>query len=151
MRGSERRGLRARARAFAIVPGVALGGVLAVAGPGTARAVPRHRAATARLSFVDLASDKVGQGAKATPDGARDGHMRLVVDGSGTIDSITLRTADATGKPCCGQTWNTIPNDTLWILGVFLDGKQLNTTDRAVSIPVSGSVTLDRHATNPSY
>ena len=134
-----------------LAPAVALGAVLAVAGVGPARALPRKRAATARLTFLDKGSDRVGQGTRATPDGSLDGHFRLDVTGDGTITSITLRTADASGKPCCSQVWNTIPNDSWWILGVFENGRQLNPTDRNVSIPVSGSVTLDLYATDTSY
>src|SRR4051794_8267687 len=136
--------------ALVLVPGL----VLALLAAGAARpdgaGVPT-RAASARLTFVDLTSDKVGQGARATPDGQPDGHFRLQVTGTGTITGLAVRTTDASGKPCCGQTWNTIPNDPFWILGVFRDGRQLNPADRDVSILVSGSVTLDLYATNTGY
>ena len=95
--------LRARGRAeLLLVPCVALGLGLAVVAAETAHAVTRQRAATVQLTFLDKASDKVGKFGTA-PDGEPDGHFRLVVDGTGTIDDITLRTADATGKPCCNQ------------------------------------------------
>jgi len=132
-----------------VLLGVVLVAVATVAAP--ARALPRRSAATARLTFVDLATDKVSPGTNPVPDRRPDGHFRLEVTGTGTINGITVRTADASGKPCCSQTWNTTPNDGLWVLGVFRNGTQLNPTDRPVSIPVDGSVTLDLYASDSGY
>ena len=61
---------------------------------------------------------------------------------------LTLTTADASGKACCGQIWNTVPKDSYWILGVFRDGKSLNPADQDVSIPFTGSVTLDLYGSD---
>src|SRR5262249_39555556 len=104
-----------------------------------------------QLTYVDKTTDKVGPGGTATPDRRPDGHFRLELTGSGTITSITVKTADATGKECCGQVWNTVPRDSFWILGVVENGRQLNPTDRNISIPFSGSATLDLYGSDSGY
>jgi hypothetical protein len=125
--------------------------VVAVAGVGPTAAATGQRSATAQLAYVNKASDKVGSGSQAKPDGSPDAHFRLTVTANGTITAITLRTADATGTPCCGQTWNTVPNDGLWILGVFRSGRQLNPVDKAISDPVAGSVTYDIYGSDSNF
>jgi len=125
--------------------------VVAVAGVGSTSAATGQRSATVQLAYVDKASDKVGSGSVAKPDGSPDGHFRLTVTANATITGITLRTADASGKPCCGQTWNTVPNDGLWILGVFRSGRRLNPVDAAISDPVAGTVTYDLYGSDSGF
>jgi hypothetical protein len=125
--------------------------VVAVACVGPTAAATGQRSATAQLAYVNKASDKVGSYSQAKPDGSPDGHFRLTVTANGTITAITLRTADATGTPCCGQTWNTAPNDGLWILGVFRSGRQLNPVDKDISDPVAGSVTYDIYGSDSNF
>jgi hypothetical protein len=133
---------------------VALAGVaVALLTVGVARpaaVVARKRAATARLTFVDKTSDHVNTGT-TIPDRRPDGHFRLEVVGDGTITGLTLRTADASGKACCSQVWNTVTKDSFWILGVFREGKSLNPADQAVSIPFTGSVTLDLYGSDSGW
>ena len=112
---------------------------------------PGRVAASAQLAYVDKSSDKVGSGSQATPDKSPDGHFRLSVTASDTVTTITLKTADASGKPCCGQVWNTVPRDGWWILGVFKAGKQLNPVDVNVVDKVSGSATYDIYAADSGY
>jgi hypothetical protein len=104
-----------------------------------------------QLSFLDKASDKVGPGSQATPDGRPDGHFQVTVTANDTVTAIDLRTADANGKPCCGQVWNTVPNDGFWILGVFRGGTQLNPVDENISDPVAGSVTYDVYGSDSGF
>ena len=138
---------------------VAIVAILAVAAVGPAGTATGQGGATVRLSYVDKASDKVGAASQATPDGRPDGHFRLAVTANDTITAITLRTLDANGqapidangKPCCGQIWNTVPNDPWWILGVFRGGTQLNPVDKNISAPLAGSVTYDLYAPDFGY
>jgi hypothetical protein len=125
--------------------------VVAVLGVGPGSAATGQRGATVQLAYVDKTSDKVGSGSDAKPDGSPDGHFRLTVTANATITAITLRTADASGAPCCGQTWNTVPNDGLWILGVFRNGKRLNPVDEAISDPVAGTVTYDIYGSDSGF
>jgi len=125
--------------------------VVSVAAVGPAAAAIGQSSATVQLAYVNKASDKIGSGSQANPDGTPDGHFRLTVTANGTITEITLRTADASGKPCCGQTWNTVPNDGLWILGVFRSGTQLNRVDKAISDAVAGSVTYDVYGADSGF
>ena len=90
---------------------VAVVAVVAVAAVGPTAAATGQSSATVQLAYVNKASDKVGPGSQAKPDGRPDGHFRLTVAANDTITAIILRTADASGKPCCGQVWNTLPND----------------------------------------
>lgn len=125
--------------------------VLAAVAVPLAGAAAGHRAATVGLRYVDRTSDKVGTGSRATPDGSPDGHFRLTVTAQGRVTAITLRTTDASGKPCCGQIWNTVPRDPWWILGVFRNGKQINAVDANISDPVAGTVTYDIYGANSGY
>jgi hypothetical protein len=125
--------------------------VVAVAGVGPTSAATGQKSATVQLAYVDKASDKVGSGSVAKPDGSPDGHFRLTVTANATITAITLRTADASGTPCCGQTWNTVPNDGLWILGVFRNGRRLNPVDEAISDRVAGTVTYDIYGSDSGF
>ena len=125
--------------------------VVAVAGVGPTSAATGQRSATVQLAYVDKTSDKVGSGNGAKPDGSPDGHFRLTVTANATVTGITLRTADASGAPCCGQTWNTVPNDGLWILGVFRGGRRLNPVDEAISDPVAGTVTYDIYGSDSGF
>jgi hypothetical protein len=116
-----------------------------------AAAVVRTSAAGLRLVYVDKASDRVGSGSVAKPDGRADGHFRVTVTATDRVTAITLRTADAAGKPCCGQVWNTVPRDQWWILGVFRGGRQLNAVDENISDPVGGSATYDVYGADTGY
>jgi hypothetical protein len=138
-------------RVNASLVALALGALVTVGLVAPALAGLRRLAATAQLAYLDKASDRVGAGATARPDNTKDGHFRLVLSGAGTVTGLTVKTVDANGKECCGQVWNTTPNDSSWILGVFRNGTQLNPTDRAVSIPIDGSVTLDLYANDSGY
>ena len=108
-------------------------------------------ATTVGLAYVDATADSVGTGPRATPDGSADGHFRLTVNGNDTIRRIELRTADAGGTPCCGQVWNTVPNDPWWILGVFRNGRQLNPVDTNISDRIAGSATYDLYGANSGF
>lgn len=82
------------------------------------------------LRWLGILDDRVGNFNSAiSPDGSPDGVFELTLDGQ--VNDLVLMTADAQGKPCCGQQWDTIsigkpapagtlfqnPGDT-WVLGI---------------------------------
>ena len=99
---------------------------------------------TAQLTWLNQNSDRVAEldGAIAgalNPDGRNDGAFSLTVDVYGyarSIDRIELSSSQS-GVP----RWNTAPNDSVIVSGVYLGGSQLNSGNGSVTRALSGQET----------
>ena len=115
--------------AVVLVAALVLGG----AGAGSPQAKPTLRA----LAFHGLDRDVVGRLAVGGPNGERDGHFTAVLTtGRGSVlKDVVLQRVFASGSSYA-EGWDTNPGTSASILGVSLDRRRLNPTDRALAMPV---------------
>jgi hypothetical protein len=99
------------------------------------------------LGWMGTDEDKVGEWDSGRPNGAPDGHFRLVADlpDKQTMTSISLWSADAQGGKAGGHIWHS-KNGGYWMLGVFRDGRQLNASHVASLGDFSGNTVFDLYA-----
>ena len=102
-------------------------------------------------SFLGMAEDRVGYESKAGPDGVRDGRFTAVVQVSKPIVLTTVVLQRAQGKGYAEQ-WDTNPGTSPPILGVYVNGKRINKTDRTLNVKLRAraSVKLDLYANDLS-
>ncbi|MFC0211907.1 copper amine oxidase N-terminal domain-containing protein [Paenibacillus chartarius] len=136
----------------AVIGSVLTGGLLPV----------RHAAAAESTSaplqvkefkFLDKESDRISLDQAKGPDGTRDGHLSLLIDaGSGTeIKSISLKTADSTGKDInhgLWKSWKAAPGDIGHLLAVVQDGRILNDTFQPTLGTFKGVAQLELYASD---
>lgn len=106
----------------------------------------------AEFAWLGTDDDKVGDWGNGRPNGTPDGHFRVVVDLSQRqpLASISLWSATAQGDKAGGQVWHS-GNGGYWMLGVFRDGQQLNTSHIASLGEFSGSVAFDLYANSSGW
>lgn len=87
-------------------------------------------------AFLGLAEDKVGYESKPAKDGVRDGHFSAVLQvGAKPLVLTTVVLQRAQGKGYAEQ-WDTNPGTSPPILGVYVNGKRVNPTDRVLNVPL---------------
>ncbi|MDR3255095.1 MAG: hypothetical protein LBT31_05980 [Synergistaceae bacterium] len=87
---------------------------------------------------VQIKLDVVGKNRLKKASGARDYSLVIRVRGQGKIEAIALANQTGSGK------WDTIPDSKAWLMIVRKNNSQVNDSkDLSVSIPVSGSETLE--------
>lgn len=97
--------------------------------------------------YLGKAADRVGGGDIAlVPSGLLDATFQVTISGGYNIIAIELRRVDNQG------VWNTIPNDSEWILGAArtLTDPLLNSADGSVNLNVSNGQTLYLFAEDPT-
>lgn len=88
--------------------------------------------------WVQQNRDLTGGNEKLRGDGKPDSSARIVLTGSNTIASISVKSVKGEVAE-----WDTIPSNGLWLLAVTHSGKVLNKQDGSVEIPFRDKVTLD--------
>ena len=90
------------------------------------------------LVFQGLEKDVVGRLNAASPNGERDGHftVTLVTPSKVVLKDVVLQRVFATGTGYA-EGWDTNPGTSGSVLGVYLDGRRLNPTDRTLAVPVT--------------
>jgi hypothetical protein len=102
--------------------------------------------------WMGMGRDLVGPWDKGDPDGHPDGVFRLSLDTtpSQAITSILVYSSDANGNARGGQFWHT--SDTrFWILGVVLNGRQLNNKHVPSLGSFEGPVTFELYCNDSGY
>ena len=84
--------------------------------------------------------DLTGKNESFRGDGNDDDHIRIELDGKGTLVSVELRNI-VNGNPTAA--WDTIPNNGRWALAVAQGNNILNRYDGSVQEYLSGRTTLD--------
>lgn len=121
----------------------AAGAVVALAAsPGPAPLVSSVR-------FLGLGADRVGLLNDARPNGERDGHFRVVLDLRGrkrTLLGVAVQHVLAGGG--LQEQWDVNGGTSPSILGLYLNGRRMNSADREVKVALSGRapVRLDLYA-----
>ncbi|WP_235549729.1 copper amine oxidase N-terminal domain-containing protein [Paenibacillus sp. Soil766] len=103
--------------------------------------------------YLDKELDRISQVSASTPDGTRDGHLRLLMDAGEGLDiqSITLRTADSKGNETSQgiwKTWKSEAGDIGTLLAVVQDGKSINETFQAKLGTFQGIVEFELYASD---
>ncbi|SDC95797.1 Copper amine oxidase N-terminal domain-containing protein [Paenibacillus sp. UNCCL117] len=103
--------------------------------------------------YLDKELDRISQVSASTPDGMRDGHLRLLMDaGEGLeIQSISLRTADSKGNETSQgiwKTWKAEAGDIGTLLAVVQDGKTINETFQEKLGKFQGIVEFELYASD---
>jgi tetratricopeptide (TPR) repeat protein len=121
---------------------------------GTEIAVSKPAGAprVSELTWLGMDEDRVGEWGNGKPNGTRDGHFRLVLEAEGrfAIASLSVWSANERGEKTGGQVWHT-KNGSYWMLGVFRDGRQLNTSHVPSLGELSGRVALDLYANSSGW
>jgi hypothetical protein len=104
------------------------------------------------FTWKGMAEDKVGDLGNGRPNGTPDGRLRLTLDlpDRQAISSISLWSANEQGDKAGGQIWHS-RNGSYWMLGVFRDGRQLNTSHVASLGEFSGSIAFDLYANSSGW
>jgi hypothetical protein len=107
--------------------------------------------ASLALSWVDFGQDKMDRSV-SKPNTLPDGHFRVDLNGSKSVQRMLLYTSDQAGNPALGQFWDSAPNtNASWILGVFRNGTVLNTQPSILNDPVGGQASYDVFSDNSGY
>ena len=80
------------------------------------------------------------------PNNVPDGYflVDVTVSAPKTVRGMLLYTSDGNGNPVGGQYWDSGPNaSSLWILGVFRDGVNINPVQTVLNDPVDDIATYD--------
>lgn len=120
------------------------------AAPAPSGAVPSAPAKPAirALVYRGLDRDVVGRLNVARPNGERDGHFTVTLVNAKRVvlSDVVLQRVFATG-PGYAEGWDTNPGTSASVLGVTLDGKRLNPTDRTLAVAVApGTHRLELYA-----
>ena len=115
-------------------------------------AAPLRGVQIADLVWHGMDEDRVGDWGNGKPNGVKDGHFRLTLDlpARATLASISLWSANERGDKAGGQIWHT-QNGNNWMLGVFRDGRQLNTSHVASLGEFQGRTVLDLYANSSGW
>lgn len=145
-------------RFFRIMSLAALGALLWTGAGTGAPAKAEGAAAQAgvqikQFRYLDKELDRISLHTTEKPDGTRDGHLGVLLDaGEGTvIRSITMKTADASGKDTnhgIWKTWKSGSGDIGHLLAVVQDGKILNTTFQETLGKFKGVTQLELYASD---
>lgn len=120
---------------------VAAVAVAAVAPAGASPAAPPVKLTAG--AFLGLATDRVGYESKATPDGVRDGRFRAVLRvGSKPLVLNTVVLQRVVGKGYAEQ-WDTNPGTSPPILGVHVNGRRVNKTDRILDVRLAAKARVE--------
>ncbi|MFE5321177.1 copper amine oxidase N-terminal domain-containing protein [Paenibacillus sp. NPDC056579] len=106
-----------------------------------------------QFRFLDKELDRISLDKTSVPDGTRDGHLSLLLDaGDGVeIKTITMKTADASGKDTnhgIWKTWKAPTGDIGNLLAVVQDGKIRNTTFQQSLGTFKGVAQLELYASD---
>lgn len=106
----------------------------------------------AELTWQGMNEDKVGDFGNGRPNGTLDGHLRLTLDlpDRQAISSISLWSANEKGDKAGGQIWHS-QQGSYWMLGVFRDGRQLNTSHVPSLGEYDGRIVLDLYANSSGW
>lgn len=98
------------------------------------------------LTYLGLAQDRVGREAVAKPNGERDGHFRAVLRIPSRIVLVDMVLQRVFTKGYA-EGWDTNPGTSASHLGVYLNGRRLNATDRDLNRTLApGRYRLDVYA-----
>jgi hypothetical protein len=125
------------------VAAVVLATSAALAPGAGVKAKPSLRA----VVFRGLGSDVVGRLGSAKPNGERDGRFSAVLDTRGgrwILQGVVLQRM--LSKESYAEVWDANPGSSPSVLGVFLNGRRLNPTDRSLNVPVKGRYRLEVYA-----
>lgn len=104
------------------------------------------------FTWLGMEEDRVGEWGNGKPNGTLDGHFRLTLEAPDrfSLTSLSLWSANEKGEKTGGQIWHT-RNGGNWMLGVFRDGRQLNTSHVTSLGEFSGRVVLDLYANSSGW
>lgn len=104
------------------------------------------------FTWLGMDEDRVGEWGNGKPNGTLDGHFRLTLEAPDrfSLTSLSLWSANEKGEKTGGQIWHT-RNGGNWMLGVFRDGRQLNTSHVTSLGEFSGRVVLDLYANSSGW
>lgn len=104
------------------------------------------------FAWRGMDEDRVGDWGNGRPNGARDGHFRLILDAPGrfAISSLSLWSANEKGEKLGGQAWHS-QSGSYWMLGVFRDDRQLNASHAASLGDFEGRIALDLYANDSGW
>lgn len=119
---------------------------------GDKPAVTNDPARIAEFAWLGADEDKVGDWGNGRPNGAPDGHFRIVVDfpQRQPLASISLWSATERGDKAGGQVWHS-GNGGYWMLGVFRAGQQINASHVPSLGEFSGTVAFDLYANSSGW
>ena len=101
---------------------------------------------TATFSWRGQDADKVAYGGPKA-DGKPDGHWTLTLDlGSATKTLNQIQVF----KTANGLVWDATGATPVWTLGIYKGGKRINPDDEAISIELTGTVTLELYGAEPN-
>jgi len=109
-------------------------------------------AAIRDFAWLGMSEDRVGDWGNGKPNGTPDGRFRLTLDlgGGARIASIAVYSANERGDKTGGQVWHS-QSGSYWMLGVFRDGRQLNTSHVASLGDFAGQVSFDLYANSSGW
>lgn len=108
--------------------------------PRTAKDEPERKGRIKILSARwnrEAARDLTGRNEKLAGDGAPDESIRVMVQGSGKLTGVTVKSVKG------GTEWDTLPGNKAWLVAVTANDKTLNQKDGSLEADIRGKTVLD--------